>query len=170
MGMSRTSRSPLPCFPCFPVPSLSEKWPPFPSTTIRASRRCCERGRAREGERAGQRLLVHTHIFSQMNLPLLLLLYRSLLLSVASHSLDPPPNCQTTYTEWMDLVRYREERKGRELVRITTVPNSLPFRREISFFLGRRQYGLSLFTTVTSCRIFRRHLETHPDLSCLHEQ
>ena len=103
--------SPLPCFPRFPVPSLSEKWPPFPSTTIRASRRCCEEGgRARrplggEGERGrgaeGQRPLVHTHIFSQMN-SLLLLLYRSLLLPVPSHLLDPPPNCQTTY---MDLAR-----------------------------------------------------------------
>ena len=38
-----------------------------------------EEGRGREGQQAGQRLLVHTHIFSQMNLPLLLLLYRSLL-------------------------------------------------------------------------------------------
>ena len=63
--------SPLPCFPRFPVPSLSEKWPPFPSTTIRASRRCCEEGgRARrplggEGERGrgAEAARSHAYIF-----------------------------------------------------------------------------------------------------------
>ena len=141
-----------PCFPCLPVPSLSEKWPPFPSTTIRASRRCCELGRAREGGRASgaDAARSHAYIFpDELAAAAAAVSVRPSLLPVCRFPLSRSssgPNCQTTYTEWMDLVRYREERKGRELVRITTVPNSFPFRREISFFLGRRQYGLSLFT------------------------
>ena len=125
------------------------------SPSLRASERESEEGRKEEGlvggratgaGAAGQRPLVHTHIFSQMNSnsppppqppSLLQCLYRSLLpacISLSSQSLDPPPNCQTAWT-WPDS--RKGERKSRELVSITVSNSLLPFQIENAMGVSR---------------------------------